>query len=305
MALGSADGKSIITREELELKTAQWLLKEDAASDQAFNKAAHAYLGKLHYKLYKYQQVLSSEAEKEKYLRLKRHLQKHEMRLSCPSRFNDPFDCQFAFPADLDGELFMRCKNSLDAVWRVGCLTEHFDNRLMWSHYADSHRGICIEYDFSSFSPSLDRVVFAPVVYSSKRPEFTRELQDHLSHNQLNLQDRQYLTSALFTKDTIWKYESEWRILKGVHICKKYGAYLRCFMCHHLTQMPGCYQESDPYFEFTMPPISAVYFGAAINDSCKGQVAKKELQELCSRAGIPTFSMRLDKAGYAVRPIPE
>ena len=56
MALGSADGKSIITRsarlcEELELKTAQWLLKEDAASDQAFNKAAHAYLGKLHYKL--------------------------------------------------------------------------------------------------------------------------------------------------------------------------------------------------------------------------------------------------------------
>lgn len=55
MALGSADGESIITREELERKTAQWLLKEDAASDQAFDKAAHAYLGKLHYKLYKYQ----------------------------------------------------------------------------------------------------------------------------------------------------------------------------------------------------------------------------------------------------------
>ena len=53
--MGSEDSESIITRNELEQKTSQWLLKEDAASAQAFDKAAHAYLGKLHYKLYKYQ----------------------------------------------------------------------------------------------------------------------------------------------------------------------------------------------------------------------------------------------------------
>ena len=302
MALSSADGESIITRDELEQKTSQWLLEGNSDSDNTFDTIAHAYLKKLNYKLYKYQRVLYSETEKENYLRLKRHLQNHEMSLSCPSRFNDPFDCQFAFPDDLDGELFMRCKNSLDAVWRVGCLTEHFDNRLMWSHYADSHRGICIEYDFSSFSPSLERVVFAPVVYSSKRPKFTGELQNHLNHNQLNLQDRQYLTSALFTKDTIWKYESEWRILKGVHICKKYGTDLRCLMCHALPQMPSCYQESDPYLEFTMPSISAIYFGVAMNYSTEGRAAKKKLQALCDRAGIKTISMQLDLTGYNVEP---
>ena len=64
-------------------------------------------------------------------------------------------------------------------------------------------------------------------------------------------------------------------------------------------------QASSLHIEFEMPPISAVYFGAAIDNSCKGQFAKKELQELCSRAGIPTFSMRLDEVGYAVHPIPE
>lgn len=69
--------------------------------------------------------------------------------------------------------------------------------------------------------------------------------------------------------------------------------------------IPECYLAPSLYYEFEMPPISAVYFGASIDDSCKGQVAKKELQELCSRAGIPTFSMRLDEVGYAVHPIPE
>lgn len=284
MALGSADGESIITREELELKTAQWLLKEDAASDQAFNKAAHAYLGKLHYKLYKYQQVLSSEAEKEKYLRLKRHLQKHKMSLSSPSTFNDPFDCHMAFPGTSRQDLFTRSRNIVDTIWRVGCLTESPCNRLMWSHYANNHRGLCIEYDFSAFNSFSAGVTFAPVIYSPKRPQVPEKLLNDVATDQLDRQDYRFLTSTLFTKDSVWQYESEWRIVKGVHVDT---------------------QASSPHIEFEMPPISAVYFGAAINDSCKGQVAKKELQELCSRAGIPTFSMRLDKAGYAVRPIPE
>ena len=67
-----------------------------------------AYLEKLHYKLYKYQRVLYSEAEKDNYLRLKNHLKCHKISLSCPSKFNDPFDCQFAFPDDL-GENFLGC----------------------------------------------------------------------------------------------------------------------------------------------------------------------------------------------------
>lgn len=304
MALGSEDREFIITREELEQKTSRWLLNEDAASSQAFDTIAHAYLEKLHYKLYKYQRVLYSEAEKDNYLRLKNHLKCHKISLSCPSKFNDPFDCQFAFPDDLGGKLFRMSKNSLDAVWRVGCLTEHANNRLMWSHYADSHRGICIEYDFSNFSAFLDQSLFAPVIYSSKRPQFTKQLLDHLNHNQLNLQDRRYLTSALFTKDTIWEYESEWRILKGVHVCTQYGTSFLCSMCYALPQAPACYQETPPYIEFKMPPISAVYFGAAMGYSSEGQAAKKELQNLCERTGIQTFSMQLDLTGYNVRPEP-
>ena len=30
----------------------------------------------------------------------------------------------------------------------IACFTESNDNSAMWGHYADSHRGFCIEYDF-------------------------------------------------------------------------------------------------------------------------------------------------------------
>ena len=271
-------------RKQLERKTAQWLLKEDAASDQAFDKAAHAYLGKLHYKLYKYQGIPDCKAKGEDYLRLKRHLQNHEMSLSSPSTFNDPFDCHMAFPGASRQDLATRSRDIVDTIWRVGSLAESPCNRLMWSHYADNHRGLCIEYDFSAFDPFSAGVIFAPVIYSPKRPQVPEKLLNDVATDQLDRQDYRFLTSTLFTKDSGWQYESEWRIVKGVYV----GT-----------------QASSLHIEFEMPPISAVYFGAATDNSCKGQVAKKELQELCSQAGIPTFSMRLDKVGYAVRPIPE
>lgn len=271
-------------RKQLERKTAQWLLKEDAASDQAFDKAAHAYLGKLHYKLYKYQGIPDCKAKGEDYLRLKRHLQNHEMSLSSPSTFNNPFDCHMAFPGASRQDLATRSRDIVDTIWRVGSLAESPCNRLMWSHYADNHRGLCIEYDFSAFDPFSAGVIFAPVIYSPKRPQVPEKLLNDVATDQLDRQDYRFLTSTLFTKDSVWQYESEWRIVKGVYV----GT-----------------QASSLHIEFEMPPISAVYFGAATDNSCKGQVAKKELQELCSQAGIPTFSMRLDKVGYAVRPIPE
>ena len=36
----------------------------------------------------------------------------------------------------------------MDQNFAVGCLTTDYRNNLMWSHYADGHKGFCIEYDF-------------------------------------------------------------------------------------------------------------------------------------------------------------
>ena len=68
----------------------------------------------------------------------------------------------------------------------VSCFSvSGWDNALMWSHYANSYSGICVEYDFSDVSQIT--TILKPVKYSKKRPtialkdfrseEHTSELQ--------------------------------------------------------------------------------------------------------------------------------
>lgn len=81
---------------------------------------------------------------------------------------------------------------------RVCSFTERFDSILMWSHYAEQHQGICIEYDFSN---EKQAALVHPVLYSDK----FYNMKAHHSGT-LNLK----LSSLTKSKD--WEYEKEWRI---------------------------------------------------------------------------------------------
>ena len=52
----------------------------------------------------------------------------------------------------------------------IACFCESIESVLMWSHYADSHKGFALEYDFR---PTLElpirNVALLPVVYSEER----------------------------------------------------------------------------------------------------------------------------------------
>jgi len=80
------------------------------------------------------------------------------------------------------------------------CLSELADDILMWSHYADSHRGVCLEFDAQSdffaraqsVKYQLDRPILNPILDSPAR----------------------MAVSALLTKAEHWAYEKEWRIVE-------------------------------------------------------------------------------------------
>lgn len=74
------------------------------------------------------------------------------------------------------------------------------DSLLMWAHYADEYRGICIEYDLYSFDHI--RPFLQPVFYSDRRPCIT-------SFKELN---SYFHVVASITKALEWQYESEWRL---------------------------------------------------------------------------------------------
>ena len=52
----------------------------------------------------------------------------------------------------------------------IACFSENVDSILMWSHYADSHKGFALEYDFRpTLEQPIKNVGLFPVVYSKER----------------------------------------------------------------------------------------------------------------------------------------
>lgn len=114
----------------------------------------------------------------------------------------------------------------------VGCLCTNYKNRLMWSHYADSHRGFCIEYDYNSLTEDEMASLPLPIVYTKERPLLTWKAA--LDNTPENISEATaQITLGLLTKDNEWKYENEWRILVS----------------------------SKGSTEFKMPKISCIYLG--------------------------------------------
>lgn len=80
-------------------------------------------------------------------------------------------------------------------------LSERNDDIRMWSHYADSHRGICIEFEATKNTLFFSRA--QPVVY---REEFPVVDICRASHEEKML-------ALCLTKARDWEYEKEWRIV--------------------------------------------------------------------------------------------
>lgn len=108
--------------------------------------------------------------------------------------------------------------DSLEEIYKLSVqncgiysLTRNYKNNLMWSHYGNSHKGYCIEYEFKDlktfdlkfpehFPPNLN--LFEKVKYSE---------------NPFNLDnifpEREEILNFLFYKNKEWSYEEEWRIV--------------------------------------------------------------------------------------------
>ena len=65
-----------------------------------------------------------------------------------------------------------KLKQKINEIIGVTCFAERPDNVLMWSHYANSYAGICIEYDFSRINTYGGKGVFLntqKVLYKRKK----------------------------------------------------------------------------------------------------------------------------------------
>lgn len=83
----------------------------------------------------------------------------------------------------------------------VCSFSERWDHPLMWAHYADAHRGICLRFSVPQ-SGGYFELAF-PVTYSARRPII----------NVVEKHPDELLEQVILTKADFWGYEREWRLL--------------------------------------------------------------------------------------------
>ncbi len=88
-------------------------------------------------------------------------------------------------------------------------LSETWKSPLMWSHYADEHRGICLEYD----TTQIPHPGIAAVDYRSPRSVKASDLVKWKLQASSEAEQRVHKT-YFFAKSPEWHYEKEWRDIR-------------------------------------------------------------------------------------------
>ena len=223
-----------------------------------------------------------------------------------PKDFNDPYDSDFsllnqklaelrseatgAFRHDTESqrELYRRQREEISKAskvlesYSVNCFTEvepitqprkqSEKTVLMWSHYADGHKGICLAFGTGKLGAGkyydgwISIYELKPIRYDggSEAPSFSLDDIDDIKNSV-----QKHFNEAMLSKAEFWAYEKEWRLIvdAGPHNF-----------------------EYGPALE-----LQAIYLGSKISRD-----DEKLIKEIVKGKGISVHNTVLDQKSYAI-----
>ena len=174
-------------------------------------------------------------------------------------------------------------RDTLSRLWaeRIGvlCLSEDHTNLLMWAHYADSHRGICVGFD-SSHSFFCRRIARDDELRQLRKLSYSKDRPHIELVNAVGFSD-------FLTKSMDWSYEREWRMLMPLEDAN--------------VTVPG---NPRPISLFNVAPsaVTKIFIGAAASHDTI-EVVKGCLANRSDAAHIAVYRMQLSEAHYRLEPI--
>ncbi len=212
------------------------------------------------FKLYRYMPA--------KYFNI-RNIETQTVHLSPNGTMNDVFEGLPILSQDLN------CFDlkQLDDLAYMVCMSETKQSTLMWSHYADNHKGICVEFDLKRLKEDPCGIIshIFPIVYRDERFPM-RNIESLIdSHKLLRraIEDEEDYSGdealddilpLFLIKSRDWEYEKEWRIL----FSKK--------------QMYDINEKTLYAGNLSFKCISAIYLGYRIDSE-----VEKNIIEICKR----------------------
>jgi hypothetical protein len=118
---------------------------------------------------------------------------------------NDPWEWRSVYSDDgFTQEAIEETHRQIVEDYGVTCFGEFWNNILMWSHYADKHRGICLGFDIPD--GVIRKVIYEPHV------EVIGSLTGLSTENEIVTEGTRLLNKLFETKYVGWQYESEYRV---------------------------------------------------------------------------------------------
>jgi len=170
---------------------------------------------------------------------------------------------------------------------KIICFSKIYDSMLMWSHYADNHKGFMLAYAqedivnalrYDKTETKIERKTqLEPVEYVEDKVDLTEEIENYARSRRPNLGDvilpdgnipQPKLRKMITQKAVDWSYEHEWRLIPRTIDLEK--------------ESPLCYIECVPI---------AVVLGAKCEEKNKEKILK-----IAHNKKIPVLEMVLSES---------
>jgi hypothetical protein len=137
-------------------------------------------------------------------------IEKRRIKISSIQTLNDPFELLGpSLKEKAVRENLKKWKQNVSRTHGLICMSESWRHPMMWAHYADKYKGICLGFDVSED-------LFKPIEYVVERAKFDELGLSHPASlpelGALNLNDAQRKI-LLLSKFRDWKYEKEYRAI--------------------------------------------------------------------------------------------
>ena len=167
---------------------------------------------------------------------------------------------------DINSEI----NETINRTYRFACFTQSKTNLPMWNHYANGHKGVCLEYDTTEINNIININALFPVKYVDKLPD---------GISLMKAQDELRMEYFLMHKLRDWSYENEWRLIYNIG-----------FWYKDPSEVSYEIWKKGASIYFALP--SKVYLGAKISDFDEEQIRK-----WCSEHRIPVQKMKCTEYG--------
>ena len=197
-----------------------------------------------------------------------------------PNNFNDPMDPilrewlnlrKKQIHSSIDIKLLNTLSNCINNL-RICCLSKNdskrddiFLNPLMWSHYADSHKGICIQYQITKDTLTAYNNDEQILKIGSVKYRDRKVMSNYIT-----------LDNALLAKGKCWDYEQEERL---IYYCKNNS---------RTTRQDN--KQNNGYISLDNFIITAIYLGYRISPD-----DKREIIEAVKGRNIVIYQVKFDK----------